>query len=245
MTVTETVSISAAAAATGVSPHTLRYYERAGLIDPVGRAGSTHRRYTGAEIEWVVFLTKLRSTGMPIRRMREYADLVRRGEGTEVERLALHAISALQTEYSVWAREPEAEILPTLRELGIGFVPYSPLGRGFLTGTVRSLDDLEENDFRRYQPRFIGDNLAANIAIVEQIDALASAKGCTPAQVALAWVHAQGRDLAPIPGTKRRRYLEENIGALGVELTDDDLARLDDLGTARGDRYADMAPLNR
>jgi aryl-alcohol dehydrogenase-like predicted oxidoreductase len=158
---------------------------------------------------------------------------------------AVHPISALQTEYSVWARDPEAEILPTVRELGIGFVPYSPLGRGFLTGTLRSLDQLEKNDFRRYQPRFIGDNLAANIAIVEQIDALASAKGCTPAQVALAWVHAQGRDLAPIPGTKRRRYLEENIGALEVELSDDDLARLDDLGAARGDRYADMAPLNR
>jgi aryl-alcohol dehydrogenase-like predicted oxidoreductase len=158
---------------------------------------------------------------------------------------AVHPISALQTEYSVWERDPEAEILPTLRALGIGFVPYSPLGRGFLTGTLRSLDQLEKNDFRRFQPRFVGDNLAANIAIVEQIDAVASAKGCTPAQVALAWVHAQGRDLAPIPGTKRRRYLEENIGALGVELTDDDLARLDDLGTARGDRYADMSPLNR
>jgi aryl-alcohol dehydrogenase-like predicted oxidoreductase len=157
---------------------------------------------------------------------------------------AVHPISALQTEYSVWAREPEAEIIPTLRELGIGFVPYSPLGRGFLTGTLRSLDDLAENDFRRYQPRFVGDNLAANIAIVEQIDALASAKGCMPAQVALAWVHAQGRDFAPIPGTKRRRYLEENIGALEVELSDDDLALLDALGTARGDRYADMTPLN-
>jgi aryl-alcohol dehydrogenase-like predicted oxidoreductase len=149
---------------------------------------------------------------------------------------AVHPISALQTEYSVWARDPEAEILPTLRELGIGFVPYSPLGRGFLTGTLRTLDQLEENDFRRYQPRFLGDNLAANIAIVEQIDALASVEGCTPAQIALAWVHAQGRDLAPIPGTKRRRYLEENIGALDVELSSDDLARLD--------RYADMTPLN-
>ena len=156
----------------------------------------------------------------------------------------VHPISALQTEYSVWARDPESEILPTIRELGIGFVPYSPLGRGFLTGTLRSLDQLEKNDFRRYQPRFIGDNLAANIAIVEQIDALASAKGCTPAQVALAWVHAQGRDLAPIPGTKRRRYLEENIGALEVELSVDDLARLDGLAVARGDRYADMSPLN-
>jgi aryl-alcohol dehydrogenase-like predicted oxidoreductase len=157
---------------------------------------------------------------------------------------AVHPISALQTEYSVWARDPETEILPTIRELGIGFVPYSPLGRGFLTGTLRSLDQLEKNDFRRYQPRFIGDNLAANIAIVEQIDALASAKGCTPAQVALAWVHAQGRDLAPIPGTKRRRYLDENIGALDVALSGDDLARLDDIAPARGDRYADMSPLN-
>jgi aryl-alcohol dehydrogenase-like predicted oxidoreductase len=157
---------------------------------------------------------------------------------------AVHPISALQTEYSIWARDPEEEILPTIRELGIGFVPYSPLGRGFLTGTVRSLDQLEDNDFRRYQPRFLGDNLAANIAIVEQIDALASAKGCTPAQVALAWVHAQGRDVAPIPGTKRRRYLEENIGALDVALSDDDLAHLDGLALARGDRYADMSPLN-
>jgi aryl-alcohol dehydrogenase-like predicted oxidoreductase len=157
---------------------------------------------------------------------------------------AVHPISALQTEYSVWAREPEAEILPALRELGIGFVPYSPLGRGFLTGAVRSVDQLEENDFRRFQPRFLGDNLAANIAIVEQIDALASARSCTPAQVALAWVHAQGKDIAPIPGTKRRHYLEENVGALDVTLGDDDLARLDDLAAAHGDRYADMSPLN-
>jgi len=158
---------------------------------------------------------------------------------------AVHPISALQTEYSVWSREPEAEILPVLRELGIGFVPYSPLGRGFLTGTLRSVDDLDEDDFRRFQPRFTGDNLAANIAMVEQIDALAAANGCTPAQVALAWVHAQGRDLAPIPGTKRRRYLEDNIGALDVVLSDDDLAGLDALGSASGDRYADMSPVNR
>jgi aryl-alcohol dehydrogenase-like predicted oxidoreductase len=158
---------------------------------------------------------------------------------------AVHPITALQTEYSVWSRDPEAEIIPTLRELGIGFVPYSPLGRGFLTGTMRSVDQLDEDDFRRFQPRFQGDNLAANIAIVERIDALAAAKGCTSAQVALAWVHAQGRDLAPIPGTKRRRYLEDNIGALDVVLTDDDLASLDALGSASGDRYADMSPLNR
>jgi aryl-alcohol dehydrogenase-like predicted oxidoreductase len=158
---------------------------------------------------------------------------------------AVHPITALQTEYSVWSRDPEAEIIPTLRELGIGFVPYSPLGRGFLTGTMRSVDQLEADDFRRFQPRFLGDNLTANIAMVERIDALAAAKGCTPAQVALAWVHAQGRDLAPIPGTKRRRYLEDNIGALDVVLSDDDLASLDALGRAAGDRYADMSPLNR
>jgi aryl-alcohol dehydrogenase-like predicted oxidoreductase len=158
---------------------------------------------------------------------------------------AVHPISALQTEYSVWSRDPEAEILPTLRELGIGFVPYSPLGRGFLTGTLRSLDDLDESDFRRYQPRFQGDNLADNIAIVEAIDRLAETKGATPGQIALAFVHAAGRDVAPIPGTKRRRYLEENVGALDVEFTEEDRAALDAVAPARGDRYADMSPVNR
>ncbi|MFZ0250812.1 MAG: aldo/keto reductase [Acidimicrobiales bacterium] len=158
---------------------------------------------------------------------------------------AVHPISALQTEYSVWSRDPEEEILPTLRELGIGFVPYSPLGRGFLTGALRSIDDLDESDFRRYQPRFQGDNLADNVAIVEVIDQLASAKGCTPGQVALAFVHAAGRDVAPIPGTKRRTYLEENVGALDVELTEEDLAVLDTVAPAKGDRYADMSPVNR
>jgi len=158
---------------------------------------------------------------------------------------AVHPISALQTEYSVWSRDPEAEILPALRELGIGFVPYSPLGRGFLTGTLRSVDALDEGDFRRFQPRFQGDNLAANVAIVEAIDGIASAKGCTPAQVALAFVHAQGRGVAPIPGTKRRAYLEQNVGALEVELTEEDLAVLDTVAPARGDRYADMSPVDR
>ena len=158
---------------------------------------------------------------------------------------AVHPISALQTEYSVWSRDPEREILPTLRELGIGFVPYSPLGRGFLTGTMRSLDDLDESDFRRYQPRFQGDNLADNIAIVEVLDQLAASKGCTPGQVALAFVHAAGRDVAPIPGTKRRTYLEENVAALDVELTEEDLAILDTVAPAKGDRYADMSPVNR
>ena len=156
----------------------------------------------------------------------------------------MHPISALQTEYSVWAREPEAEILPTIRELGIGFVPYSPLGRGFLAGTARSIDELAPDDFRRFQPRFQGDNLQANIAIVEVIDALAAEKGVTAAQIALAWVHAQGEDVVPIPGTKRRRYLEENVAALDVELRADDLARLNGAGSARGDRYADMSRIN-
>jgi aryl-alcohol dehydrogenase-like predicted oxidoreductase len=158
---------------------------------------------------------------------------------------AVHPISALQTEYSVWSRDPETEILPTLRELGIGFVPYSPLGRGFLTGALRSLDDLDEGDFRRYQPRFQGDNLADNVAIVEVVDQLASAKGCTPGQIALAFVHAAGRDVSPIPGTKRRTYLEENVAALDVELTEEDLAVLDAVAPAKGDRYADMSPVDR
>jgi aryl-alcohol dehydrogenase-like predicted oxidoreductase len=158
---------------------------------------------------------------------------------------AVHPISALQTEYSVWSRDPEKEILPLLRGLGIGFVPYSPLGRGFLTGALRSIDDLDESDFRRYQPRFQGDNLADNVAIVEVIDQLAAAKGCTPGQIALAFVHAAGRDVAPIPGTKRRTYLEENVAALDVDLTEEDLAVLDNVAPAKGDRYADMSPVNR
>ncbi len=158
---------------------------------------------------------------------------------------AVHPISALQTEYSIWSRDPEAEILPTLRELGIGFVPYSPLGRGFLAGTFRSLDELDAGDFRRHQPRFQGDNLAHNVAIVDVVDELAQSKGCTPGQIALAFVHAAGRDVAPIPGTKRRAYLLENVAALDVELTEEDLAVLDTVAPAHGERYADMSPVNR
>jgi aryl-alcohol dehydrogenase-like predicted oxidoreductase len=157
---------------------------------------------------------------------------------------AVHPISALQTEYSIWSREPETEILPTLRELGIGFVPYSPLGRGFLTGTLRTLDSLDASDFRRHNPRFSGDNLEGNIDIVERIDALAAAKGCTPAQVALAWVHAQGDDIAPIPGTKRRTYLEDNLGALDVRLSPEERAQLGDVAV-HGERYPDMSAVNR
>src|SRR5215208_2903442 len=158
---------------------------------------------------------------------------------------ATHPIAALQSEYSIWARQPEAEILPTLRELGIGFVPYSPLGRGFLTGTLRTLEQLDDDDFRRSQPRLQGGNLEANIAIVGRIDALAAEKDATPAQIALAWVHAQGEDIVPIPGTKRRRYVEENAGALDVELSSDDIEELAAAGQARGERYADMSGVNR
>ncbi len=159
---------------------------------------------------------------------------------------AVHPITALQTEYSLWSRDPEAEILPVLRELGIGFVPYSPLGRGFLTGTIRSLDQLDADDFRRHNPRFQGDNLETNIAIVEAIDAVAKAKDLTPAQVALAWVHAQGGDIAPIPGTKRRTYLEQNAAAEAVELTAAELDQLSTLANAAvGDRYGDMSLVNR
>jgi aryl-alcohol dehydrogenase-like predicted oxidoreductase len=160
---------------------------------------------------------------------------------------AVHPIAALQTEYSLFERAPEAEILPTLRELGIGFVPYSPLGRGFLSGSFRSLDDLEAGDFRRGQPRFQGENLNANLAIVDAIEAVAAEKGATPAQVALAWVHAQGEDVVPIPGTKRRGYLEQNAAASEIELDADDLAQLDEAfppGVTAGDRYADMSPID-
>jgi aryl-alcohol dehydrogenase-like predicted oxidoreductase len=154
---------------------------------------------------------------------------------------AVHPISALQSEYSIWARDPEAEVLPALRQLGIGFVPYSPLGRGFLAGAVRSLQALAADDFRRGQPRFQGAHLDANLRIVDVIAEVARAKRATPAQVALAWVHAQGDDVVPIPGTKRVRYLEENVAALDVDLDAQDLARIDEVGVASGARYSDMS----
>jgi aryl-alcohol dehydrogenase-like predicted oxidoreductase len=160
---------------------------------------------------------------------------------------AVHPIAALQTEYSVFARQPEAEIIPTCRELGIGFVSYSPLGRGFLSGRFSSPDELAEDDFRRTQPRFQGDNLAANMRIVAKLREIADEKGITPAQLALAWVLSRGDDVVPIPGTKRRKYLEENAAAADVELTEEDLARIDDeLPEVSGDRYAPegMAAVN-
>jgi aryl-alcohol dehydrogenase-like predicted oxidoreductase len=158
---------------------------------------------------------------------------------------AVHPVTALQTEYSLWSRDPEAEILPVVRELGIGFVPYSPLGRGFLTGTIRSLDQLEATDFRRSNPRFEGDNLAANIRIVEEVDAVAQELGAKPGQVALAWLLAQGDDIAPIPGTKRIAYLEENVAAESLVLSEAQLAALSAVAAPVGDRYADMSPLSR
>lgn len=163
---------------------------------------------------------------------------------------AVHPITALQSEYSLWSRDPEGEILTTCRELGISFVAYSPLGRGFLTGRFRTLNDLPPGDFRRTNPRFTEENFARNQKIVTNIDALALEKGCTPSQLALAWVLAQGDDIVPIPGTKRRKYLEENVAAVDVRLTKDDLQRISSFappGVAAGSRYpeAQMALLGR
>jgi aryl-alcohol dehydrogenase-like predicted oxidoreductase len=167
-------------------------------------------------------------------------DTIRRAHET-------HPISALQTEYSLWTRDPEEHILPTVRELGIGFVAYSPLGRGFLTGQIKSPDDLAEDDFRRFNPRFKGENFQRNLDLVERVREIAEEKDVTPGQLALAWVLAQGDDIVPIPGTKHVRYLEENVAAAAVELSQDDLARLDEVapvGAAAGERYPDMSTVN-
>jgi len=161
---------------------------------------------------------------------------------------AVHPITALQTEYSLWTRDPEADVLPTVRELGIGFVAYSPLGRGFLCGRIRSADDLDERDFRRRGPRFQEDNLQRNLDLVREVEDVAAEKGATQSQVALAWVLARGEDIVPIPGTKRRSFLEENAAAAAIELSPEDVERLDrafPLGIAAGDRYPDMSTVNR
>jgi aryl-alcohol dehydrogenase-like predicted oxidoreductase len=161
---------------------------------------------------------------------------------------AVHPISALQSEYSLWSRDPEDQVLPTLRELGIGLVAYSPLGRGFLTGSITSPNDLAENDFRRHNPRFQGENFQRNLDLVARVRELAAEHDCTPGQLALAWVLHQSSDVVPIPGTKRRRYLEENVAATEIGLSAEDLARIDDaapVGVAAGDRYPDMSALNR
>jgi aryl-alcohol dehydrogenase-like predicted oxidoreductase len=189
------------------------------------------------------------------------ADLVRAGKvrhlglseagaATLRRACAVHPIAALQSEYSLWTRDPEDEVLAVCRELGVGFVAYSPLGRGFLTGQIRRFEDLAPDDYRRLSPRFQGENFQKNLDLVARVEAIACAKGCTPGQLALAWVLAQGDDVVPIPGTKRRRYLEENLGALSVTLAPADLARIAEVlpsGAAAGMRYPEamMAFVNR
>jgi aryl-alcohol dehydrogenase-like predicted oxidoreductase len=189
------------------------------------------------------------------------ADLVRSGKvrflglseaGAETIRRAhkVHPVAALQTEYSLWTRDPEDAILPATRELGIGFVAYSPLGRGFLTGQIKRFEDFAPDDYRRVSPRFVGENFQKNLDLVARVEAIAKEKNCTPSRLALAWLLAQGDDIIPIPGTKRRTYLEENVGGLNVKLTPDDLRRIDEVaprGVASGERYPPhmMATVNR
>jgi aryl-alcohol dehydrogenase-like predicted oxidoreductase len=177
-----------------------------------------------------------------------YLGLSEAGPETIRRAHAVHPISALQSEYSLWTRDPEEGPLPACRELGIGFVAYSPLGRGFLTGQIRSPEDFGDDDFRSYLPRFQGENFQRNLDLVAQVEQIAEEKGRTPSQLALAWVLGRGDDIVPIPGTKRRRYLEENAEAVDVELTDDDVERLEQAfpqGAAAGDRYPDMSSIDR
>jgi aryl-alcohol dehydrogenase-like predicted oxidoreductase len=160
----------------------------------------------------------------------------------------VHPIAALQTEYSLWSREPEHEILPTVRELGIGFVAYSPLGRGFLSGRIKSLDDLEETDYRRRSPRFSGENFQKNLDLVKAIEEIASKKGVTPSQLALAWLLTRGSDIVPIPGSKSRKHLDENVAAASIQLSPEELARIEEIapkGAVSGARYPDMSTVNR
>jgi len=173
-----------------------------------------------------------------------YLGLSEAGTGTLRRACKVHPITALQTEYSLWSRDPEDEILATCRELGIGFVAYSPLGRGFLAGKFKHFEDMAEDDYRRYSPRFQGENFQRNLDLVKHIEALAEEKGCTPAQLALAWVLAQGDDIVPIPGTKHRQYLEQNVAALDVELSDADLKKINAIApynVAAGARYPEEA----
>jgi aryl-alcohol dehydrogenase-like predicted oxidoreductase len=176
-----------------------------------------------------------------------YIGLSEAGPGTIRRAHAVHPIAALQTEYSLWTRDPEQQLLPLLRDLGIGFVPYSPLGHGFLTGSIRSPDDFADDDWRKNNPRFVGENFQHNLRIVEEVKAVAADAGATPAQVALAWLLAQGDDIAPIPGTKRVGRVEENTAADGVELTAAQIERLNNLAPAAGERHeaANMAVIDR
>jgi aryl-alcohol dehydrogenase-like predicted oxidoreductase len=178
-----------------------------------------------------------------------YLGLSEAGPATLRRASAVHPIAALQSEYSLWTRDPEDGVLAACRELGIGFVPYSPLGRGFLTGRFRRFEDLPADDYRRQSPRFQGENFTKNLDLVRRVEEVAKKKGCTPSQLALAWVLAQGNDIVPIPGTKRRKYLEENLGALRITLTPEELARIDEAapkGAASGPRYPEsmMRALN-
>ncbi|OCT13461.1 aldo/keto reductase [Paenibacillus pectinilyticus] len=173
-----------------------------------------------------------------------YLGLSEAGASTIRRASAIHPIAALQTEYSLWSRDVEDEILPVCRELGIGFVPYSPLGRGFLTGQIQKFEDLAADDFRRFLPRFQGDNFTKNLELVQHIQVMAQQKGCEPAQLALAWLLAQGDDIVPIPGTKKISYLEQNVGALDVHLTPDELKQINEIapkGAAVGDRYSEQS----
>jgi len=177
-----------------------------------------------------------------------YLGLSEAGPETIRRAHAVHPISALQTEYSLWSRDPEDDVLPTVRELGIGFVAYSPLGRGFLTGRFRSVEDLEAGDFRRSNPRFQGDNFARNLALVDRVRELAEEKDVTPGQLALAWVLGRGEDIVPIPGTRHVAYVEENALTSEIELTQDELNDIDEVapkGIAAGERYGDMSSVNR
>ena len=176
-----------------------------------------------------------------------YIGLSEAGPGTIRRAHAVHPLAALQTEYSLWTRDPEAELLPLLRRLGIGFVPYSPLGHGFLTGQIRTADDIPDDDWRKTNPRFTGENFQRNLAIVDEVQAVAAEAGATPAQIALAWLLAQGNDIAPIPGTRRVARVEENTAADAIQLSDDQLERLSNLTPAAGERHneANMAAIDR
>jgi aryl-alcohol dehydrogenase-like predicted oxidoreductase len=176
-----------------------------------------------------------------------YLGLSEASPGTIRRAHAVHPLAALQTEYSLWTRDPEAELLPLLRQLGIGFVPYSPLGHGFLTGQIRTPGDIPDDDWRKTNPRFTGENFQRNLAIVEEVTAVAAEVGATPAQIALAWLLAQGNDIAPIPGTRRVARVEENTAADGIQLSDDQLDRLSNLTPAAGERHdeANMASIDR
>jgi aryl-alcohol dehydrogenase-like predicted oxidoreductase len=176
-----------------------------------------------------------------------YIGLSEAGPGTIRRAHAVHPLAALQTEYSLWTRDPEAELLPLLRRLGIGFVPYSPLGHGFLTGQIRTPGDIPDDDWRKTNPRFTGENFQRNLAIVDEVAAVAAEAGATPAQIALAWLLAQGNDIAPIPGTRRVARVEENTAADGIELSDDQLERLSNLTPASGERHneASMAAIDQ